>query len=155
VSTDTARYLCSSPNRAQLLWAIRIVALPALIAACQDPLYGVPLGDVGLAVDHPTYTAHIAPLWGVSCGIGCHTGGDNAGDLALDAGYFALIEATSDQAPLALISPEAPAESYLWLKLEGTHEEAGGAGAPMPLTGVLSETHKESIFNWIMDGAPE
>jgi hypothetical protein len=52
------------------------------------------------------------------------------------------------------ITPEDPANSYLWLKIAGGYLEAGGKGDPMPLIGELTQDQLDTIEAWINAGAP-
>ena len=57
---------------------------------------------------------------------------------------------------MSLIEPGDETKSYLWLKIEGTHNAAGGAGSSMPKgTKVVSTAERDLILEWIQDGAPQ
>ncbi len=126
----------------------------AVLPAC-DTLYGEPLGGGETAAweaapEAPEYTADVEPIWLTSCaGSSCHTEGGASGGLALDVGEGALVEQPSGQSALSLVAPGDPDASYLWRKLEGSHQEAGGSGSAMPLGGELGEVELETVWRWI------
>lgn len=126
------------------------------LLACYDPLYGVPLDDsAGSAtVEEPSFNTDILPLFERSCGSGCHTAGAKSGGLSLDAGYAALVAKPASGAPsYNLIEPGDPYASYIWLKVEGSFAEVGGTGAPMPLGASLPDSDRQTLLNWIEQGA--
>ena len=56
---------------------------------------------------------------------------------------------------MSLIEPFEPEASYIWHKLESTHQDVGGQGATMPRgRPQLVEEERQTIRNWIEDGAP-
>lgn len=103
----------------------------------------------------PTHDVDIQPIWEASCGVGCHTGGSDSGSLALDDGYASTVGVASSVDGYNQIEPGSLADSYLWLKLEGTHEEVGGNGSAMPLGNSLSDEEMDLISAWIEAGAPQ
>ena len=109
-------------------------------------------GDSALA---PTHDADMQPIWNASCGVGCHLEGSDGGDVALDEGYAALVGVESSVAGINLVEPGSLADSYLWRKLEGSHEDVGGEGSKMPLGNSLSDEELALISIWIEDGAPQ
>ena len=134
---------------------MRMSALCLLLSACDDPLYGVPLGEQA-AVEEPNYEEHIRPFFERSCGAGCHSSGSASGGLDLDQGYEALLNAQAQGAPLqALVVPDDPDSSYLWLKVQGRQSEVQGSGSAMPLGVALSSSDEDTLYNWINTGAPE
>ena len=52
-----------------------------------------------------------------------------------------------------VIEPSDTANSYLWLKLKGTHTAAGGSGVQMPKSGSISSADLTTIETWITEGA--
>lgn len=101
-----------------------------------------------------TYTAAIAPIVTAHCG-GCHLNGGASGGRSWDtyADFFQM----SNQAPaLFEIASGAPASSYMYRKLAGTHVAAGGSGQRMPRGGpYLSATELQTFADWINAGAPQ
>jgi hypothetical protein len=118
-----------------------------MLVACGDKD-----GDSAVA---PTHYVDIQPIWEASCAVGCHTEGSASGDLALDEGYSALVGVESSLAGINQVEPGSLADSYLWLKLEGSHEDVGGEGSKMPLGNSLSDEDLALISTWIEDGAPQ
>lgn len=129
-----------------------------LALACYDPLYGEALNDTqpDLIVEDPTHDVDIQPIWDSGC-AGCHTNGGVTEDLSLDDGFAATVEVTATQVDsMVLVSTDGdPDSSYLWLKLQGTHADAGGSGTAMPPTGSLDEVAMQNVQNWLEDGAPQ
>ena len=111
-------------------------------------------GEEDTAVN-PTHDVHIQPIWSSTCGPGCHTGGSASGDLALDEGYAATLGVPSSVEGYSLVVPGDLDNSYLWLKLEGTHDLVGGEGSKMPLGNSLTDEELALIEAWIADGAPQ
>ena len=62
-------------------------------------------------------------------------------------------KASSQLSKMDRIEPGDTANSYLWLKLQGTHTAAGGSGAQMPKSGSISATDLATIETWITEGA--
>jgi hypothetical protein len=80
----------------------------------------------------------------------CHAGTFPPADPPLDAelAYGALVGVPSYQAPMNLVEPFEPANSYLVVKLRGT-------GSPMPIgDAALDESEIQAIEAWIANGAP-
>jgi hypothetical protein len=87
----------------------------------------------------------------------CHAGAFPPADPPLDAdlAYGALVGVPSYQAPMILVEPFDPANSYLVLKLRGTAGDAGGVPSPMPIgDAALDESDIQAIEAWIANGAP-
>lgn len=106
-------------------------------------------GEAGLS-----FATDVYPIISDSCS--CHVG-QSAGMLAMpDAptAYGNLVDMPAVQAPLDLIEPGAPDESYLWAKVNGTQDDVGGSGQAMPLMQMeLSAADLGVIEQWIVDGA--
>lgn len=87
----------------------------------------------------------------------CHT--DRvSGELSLRSrpGLSAALAAQSFQLPtMSRVSPGLPDESYLWRKVLGSHDEVGGTGNQMPLSGSLTSAQLQLLEQWIVDGALE
>lgn len=110
--------------------------------------------DTGESTGEPTvsYAREVEPILVANCG--CHTDGEPAG-LSLTNGYANLVGVASTEVPgLARVEPGAPADSYLWHKVSGTHLDVGGQGDPMPApTGGLDVESLAILEAWILDGA--
>jgi hypothetical protein len=94
-----------------------------------------------------SYAVDIEPFLQPTCG-GCHGG---SGGFTLS--YNNLLANSLDIPTMPRISPFDPANSYAWLKMEGTHRLAGGAGNQMPPGGALPTAELDLIEQWILDGA--
>jgi hypothetical protein len=126
--------------------ALACLGLIALSACTKDD------PDDTAALSH---AVDIQPIWEDSC-AGCHTGGTSSGELALDEGYAAMVGVPASQLDtMNLVEPGDRDNSYLWLKLEDTHEAAGGSGEEMPSSGTLGDADRATIGEWIDAGAPE
>jgi len=99
----------------------------------------------------------IVPVLKSKC-AGCHLTGQEAGQLALHPGaaYASLVGVRSSEVDLLRVEAGAPEQSYLLMKLEGTHIEHGGKGARMPFGAPpLDGQAIANVRQWIADGAPE
>ncbi len=85
----------------------------------------------------------------------CHTDRVSGGlSLLANPELHARLLSPSVQLPsMARVTPGDPGSSYLWLKLEGTHAEAGGLGEPMPLGETVSTQQRDLLRRWIEQGA--
>ena len=111
------------------------------------------------------YDDDVQPIFTASCANSlCHDGDvddpDLGEELNLSEGvsYAAIVGVSAAQAPdLSLVAPGDLEASYLWHKLNNTHEDVGGEGECMPYLLCASMTDKElkTIENWIADGALE
>ena len=110
-------------------------------------------------------------IWDGECVDQCHEpGGDiededpPAGPIRLHRGgdaYDAIVGVPSEQLDsMNLIEPGDPDQSYVWHKLNDTHEDVGGLGDFMPkidevgVDPTLSDSQLDIIRAWIEDGAP-
>lgn len=102
-----------------------------------------------------SFEADIQPIWNNYC-VFCHMTGAEGAGLNLEPGlaYADLVGVPSVQSSLKRVEPGDPARSYLVHKLEGTHLEVGGQGAPMPLRAArLGDEELQLIRRWIEEGA--
>ena len=104
------------------------------------------------------YLADIQPVWEGNCL--CHvmnpSGVMTAEVLTLnaDVSYEQLVGAASEQVPeLDRVQPGSLEDSYLWRKIEGTHEDVGGSGTAMPPGLELDEADLMVLEAWILGGA--
>ena len=90
---------------------------------------------------------------------GSHSGADPAEGLNLvgDDVYARLLEPSTQNPDLPLITPGVPEESYLYLKLVGDESIVGNPMPYNPLTGegALPEAEIADILTWIANGAVE
>jgi hypothetical protein len=102
------------------------------------------------------FEGEIAPMLATSCAI-CHLTGAEAGNMSLVPGkaIATLVGVKAVGAPtLTRVVPGKPDESYVIMKLEGTHIEKGGVGARMPFGAPpLSPEKIAKLRQWISQGA--
>lgn len=115
----------------------------------RDPGYTDP-GDADYQAVQKIFTQRCASS-------GCHGGDQAASGLDLRPSAFtqgAVIGRPSRQLPeRALIRPGAPAESYLYCKIDPSCSERAPNTQPMPLGGALGEAERATIRRWIEAGA--
>jgi mono/diheme cytochrome c family protein len=96
-----------------------------------------------------SFADDIQPIFDNNC-VGCHGVGGNAGlDLRPDVSHGNLVNIPSTQSALALIEPEEPDDSWLYLKITGQQN----VGSEMPPGSGLDSTAAALIQTWIMEGA--
>lgn len=80
------------------------------------------------------FSEKVQPLFQANCNVQCHVPDGFNGELFLgeDYGQETIVSVPSSEAPLNLVEPGSPQDSYLWHKLNDTHLEVGGSGFPMP-----------------------
>jgi hypothetical protein len=105
-----------------------------------------------------TYSSLSATIFVPRCATSaCHSGGPPTTTgipVSLDpaVGWSQLV-----LAPLMLVQPSRPGDSYLVNKLRGTQQSVGGLGDRMPPTSAgaaLSEAEILNVEAWIANGAP-
>jgi len=103
-----------------------------------------------------SFKTDLVPILKSQCAT-CHLMGTEAGKMALHPGaaYANLVNIPSVEAPnLLRVQPGQPESSYLLLKLEGTHLDAGGSGVRMPFDAPPLDDHTLAKFRaWIAAGA--
>lgn len=103
-----------------------------------------------------SYEKDIVPILEQNCAT-CHLTGEEAGGMSLvgDSAIGFLVGKPSQEAPAVMrVEPGAPDESYLVMKIEGTHLDHGGSGAMMPFGGFpLDAGDVAKIRAWIAQGA--
>ena len=80
--------------------------------------------------------------------LGCHGG---AGGLTI-SGHSSLYGQLSSIG-MNYVTANDLSNSYLWLKMNGTHVAAGGFGSQMPLSGQVSSDDLLKVQAWILGGA--
>lgn len=123
--------------------SIGLTALAAHGAQAAGPSFG------------PSFGKDIAPLLKARCAV-CHLTGKEAGNMALHpkAAWASLVSRPSSVSALMLVNPDKPDQSYMLMKLEGTHIKNGGSGARMPFAAPpLDPTQIGLIRAWIKAGA--
>jgi hypothetical protein len=105
-----------------------------------------------------TWSARISKILEFNCG-GCHGGQTPEAGLNLvgDDVYARLLEPSTQNTAMPLITPGDPEQSYLFLKLIGDSTIVGNPMPYNPLTGegTLSEGEIADIQTWIVNGAVE
>lgn len=103
----------------------------------------------------PSFGKDIAPLLKTRCAV-CHLTGKEAGNMALHpkAAWVSLVSRPSSVPALMLVKPGKPDQSYMLMKLQGTHIKNGGSGARMPFAAPpLDLAQIDMIRAWIQAGA--
>jgi hypothetical protein len=138
-----------------------VVGMLALsLSACSDDggqEVGAPVTETATPAVS-LFRSNIAPLLTSRCAT-CHLTGQEAGNMSLipDKAIATLVGVKSVEATLLVrVVPGKPDDSYLVMKLEGTHIERGGTGAAMPFgTPPLSKEEIAKVRQWISEGAKE
>ncbi len=103
-----------------------------------------------------TYQADIVPLIESQCAT-CHLTGEEAGGISLvgDVAIGFLVGQPSQEVPTIMrVAPGDPDNSYVVMKLEGTHIGHGGSGAQMPFGAPpLDPQQIAKVRQWIAAGA--
>ena len=108
-----------------------------------------------VAAETISFARDIASVLNARC-ASCHLTGQEDGNLALEpsAAYASLVGKPSVESDLLRVKPGSPQQSYLLLKVEGRHLDAGGTGARMPFGATpLDATTIDLLRQWIADGA--
>jgi len=122
-----------------------IVALPFAFGAL----------SAAQAAEPVSFAKDIVPVLKSRC-VMCHLTGQEPGNMKLapKAAHAALVGVKATETALNRVEPGKPDQSYLVLKLEGTHVAAGGTGDRMPTGGApLSAEQVATIRAWIEQGA--
>jgi len=102
-----------------------------------------------------SFSRDLVPVLRSQCAT-CHMTGQEAGNLALHPGaaYASLVNVKSPVVGLVRVVPGKPEQSYLLMKLNGTHLDHGGKGTRMPF-GVppLPQKVVDQFAAWIKAGA--
>jgi hypothetical protein len=137
--------------------AMVAVMLALSLAACSQEA-DQPANPPEVATATSFFRSDIAPLLASRCAT-CHLTGQEAGNMSLipDKAIATLVGVKSVEAPsLTRVVPGKPDDSYLVMKLAGTHIEHGGTGAQMPFGALpLSKEEIAKVRQWISEGAKE
>ena len=154
---------------------VLVAALVALVAAAGSTF--APAGEAETPAPPPTaagpastappattaapgsvsFSRDLVPVLKSSC-ASCHLTGSESGNLALHPGaaYKSIVGVPSIESKWLRVKPGAPDESYLLMKIEGTHLDAGGSGGRMPFNmQPLDAPTLQRFRDWIAAGAPE
>jgi hypothetical protein len=121
----------------------------AVLAASAAPLHaGVQSSKKTSCLD--VWNIKVQPIVDNNCVV-CHQTTSRAGGLSLQRGDApaSLLGVPSTEAKLARVEPGDPAKSYLFHKIVGTQEHAGGSGERMPVGGALTDAEISVIETWI------
>jgi hypothetical protein len=118
---------------------VGVVTVALMIAACSDSGTEPRIGDGGGNGSGLTFTSDILPIFEASCiKSGCHASAFPPAGLYL--GDYNLV--------IQRVVSGDPSASLLYTKLQPTGNMPADAGP-------LSETNRELIRQWILDGAQE
>ena len=102
-----------------------------------------------------SFSRDIVPVLRTQCAT-CHMTGQEPGNMALHPGaaYATLVNVKSPVSGLVRVVPGKPEQSYLLMKLQGTHLDHGGKGVRMPFSlPPLPQKDIDRIAAWISQGA--
>jgi hypothetical protein len=108
------------------------------------------------AAEPVSFAKDIVPILKTRC-VMCHLTGKEPGSVQLHpkSAHASLVGVKSVEVDLMRVEPGKPADSYLYRKIEGTHADVGGSGAPMPSVGSpLTPEQIALVRRWIEEGAP-
>ena len=104
-----------------------------------------------------SFVRDLVPVLRANCAT-CHLTGSEAGNLALHPGaaYKNLVGVQSIESKWLRVKPGAPDESYMLMKIDGTHLDAGGSGGRMPYNmEPLDAATRGKFRDWVAAGAPD
>ena len=104
-----------------------------------------------------SFSGDLVPVLRTNCAT-CHLTGSEAGNLALHPGaaFKSLVGVQSIESKWLRVKPGAPDESYLLMKIDGTHLDAGGSGGRMPYNmEPLDAATRGKFRDWVAAGAAE
>ncbi len=119
-------------------------------------LFALPLASCSSSAETISFNEDVLPILNQYC-VMCHLPGAEQAELGLypDA-WSQLVGIPSSQSALSRVEPGSPDKSYLYLKLIGTQETAGGTGLQMPTPqNPLDPAQIEAIRLWIEQGAKQ
>lgn len=144
---------CATPKKKTAQRLLRFpVSVVLLLAAAS-------IARPAVAVDKAvSFKTDLMPLLSSQC-MFCHvTGAENGGlNLGRREAYKALM-APSTEAPMPRVTPGDAEKSYLIHKLRGTHVDAGGNGARMPMTDPprpIDAGQLDLFVKWVEAGASD
>jgi hypothetical protein len=139
------------------------IVLPVLLAACVSDGEGTPTGPNGEPPAEVERTVKISPSFSADiveiferrgCNIdGCHGTGTGAGTLLLTdtaTAYAGLVDVLSGCNGIIRVIPGDADNSYLVMKVEGTHT---CGGRMPPNDNPLDSIDQANIRNWVTEGA--
>lgn len=129
-------------------------ACALLLGGCSKALEKTGSGSQQSATKGPSFAEAVQPIFDDNC-VACHQTGSAQAALILEPGksFAAIAGVKSHESALKLVNPGKAGQSYLYLKLEGKHQQAGGTGSQMPLGDALTPAHISTVQQWIDAGA--
>lgn len=120
---------------------------------CRVLVLAIALAPGRAPADESSFKEKVLPVLNSQC-VMCHLPEVSLGGLSLYPDpWQSLVGIASKQSALKLVEPGVPDKSYLYLKLIGVHESAGGSGLQMPPAQRLEEASLEAVRQWIEQGA--
>jgi len=124
----------------------------ALVAGCDDQVWGV-ARDVPIAPPSADGYEGVREIVSEHCLLSCHDAATQLGGLDLETDMAVDTVNVRGMFGLLLVSPGAPENSMLYLKVTSTNPQGTGSDMP-PGSGGLPEVLTEVVEDWILDGAP-
>jgi hypothetical protein len=127
----------------------------AVAAACLGvPLLAATAG--GAQEGAVSFRNQVLPILTERC-VMCHVQGAEQGALSLyPEAWSQLVGVKASESALMRVEAGAPERSYLYLKLLGQQEAAGGSGARMPFQQDPLTAEELDLFKrWIAEGAAQ
>lgn len=125
-----------------------------LLAGCSKAPDNASSGTERSTTAGPSFAKEVQPIFDDNC-VACHQTGSAQQALILEPGksFAAIVGVKSKESASMLVAPGKAEQSYLLLKLEGKHQQAGGTGAQMPLGDALTSAQIATVQQWIDAGA--
>lgn len=114
--------------------------------------------NLNLLGEGVTWATRVSKILEANCG-GCHGGAqpEEGFDVVSEGAYDRLLQPSTQNPDMPLVTPGDPANSYLWLKLTADDSIIGAPMPVDPLNGsrTLTEAELGDIETWIVNGATE
>jgi hypothetical protein len=139
---------------------LAVAAAALLVAGCSDLRMTTAVSTIEVAIADPSWQYDIAPILSETCASSsaCHGGAAPANGMNLEVGqsYQNVVNVASVAFPQYLrVRPGVPDSSFLYLATSPSVAERQGYYR-MPLTEYpLPDPVRQTIRNWILDGAPD
>ena len=125
--------------------AVAYASIPLLVASAASAADGA-----------VSFRNQVLPILTERC-VMCHVQGAEQGALSLfPEAWSQLVGVKASESALNRVEAGAPERSYLYLKLLGQQESAGGSGARMPFQqDPLTAAELDLFKRWITEGAAQ
>jgi hypothetical protein len=135
------------------------LAVPLAVLACSDLAIEPAINRIPTAIADPSFAGDIEPVLAQTCASSnaCHSGPSPQANLRLDPGfaYGQLVGVPAASGGVLRVMPGFPDSSLFYLVLSEDPVTRRGY-TRMPMTsGPLPVAIRETIRNWILNGAPE